>query len=98
MTKVILTQDQSYISVNGSIKFGKKGDTIDSDTKFLTFIKGKFTTVSGKVEDPKKLDKPIEKMNKLELIELLKTTNTDISDEELENMTKAQIIELIQEA
>jgi len=98
MTKVILNQDQSYISVNGSIKFGKKGSTIDADTKFLTFIKGKFTSAIVKVSEPKKPEKLIEKMNKAELIELLKTTNIVISDEDLEIMTKAQIIELIQEA
>lgn len=91
MTKVILNQDQSYISVEGTIKFGKKGSTINADDKFLTFIKGKFASASEKV------DKPIDKMNKVELIELLKTTNTDISEEDLEIMTKAQIIKLIQE-
>lgn len=96
MTKVILNQDQSYISVKGTIKFGKKGSIIDADDKFLTFIKGKFAPVSEKVDKP--IDKPIDKMNKVELIGLLRTTSTDISEEDLEIMTKAQIIELIQEA
>lgn len=100
MTKVILKADQSYIDINGNIKFGKKDSLINVDNTFLPLIRGKYELPSEKKEEPIKPDKPtkpVDKMNKTELVEFIKGLDIDMTDEELEQKTKAQLVKLINE-
>lgn len=66
--KVRLNCDQRYINVMGGIYFGKKGEVIDVDVLFARHIQGKYTPVKDEVEKPESDEKPLEKMNKAELI------------------------------
>lgn len=113
MTKIILKQDQSYISAAGGVKFGKAGAQVDADNKFLLFIKGRYELCSqlaaeatefGSADEldagiangtVKTTEKPINQMNKTELIELARANGIEHTDEEFGEMTKAQIKELI---
>jgi len=101
MTKIILKVDQSYVAINGGIKFGKKDSCVNADNSFLPFIMGKYCLPNevkeDKLEIAKSEVKPINKMNKVELMEVIKLLEIDISDEELMAKTKAQLMELINE-
>lgn len=98
MTKIILNQDQHYICPIGQIKCGKKGDCVDVDDSFLQHIEGKYDLPEDVEEgEGGSLDKPLNKMNKAELIEVVKSKDIEMSDDELEKATKAQLVAIIEE-
>lgn len=98
MTKVILKQDQHYICPIGQIKCGVEGDCVDVDDSFLQHIDGKYDLPEDVEEGEwESTDKPLNKMNKAELIEVVKSKDIEMSDEELEKATKAQLVAIIEE-
>ena len=98
MTNIILNQDQYYIDVVGQIKCAKKGDKVDVDDSFLQLIEGKYDLLDEvDDEDDGAGDKPLNKMNKAELIEVVKSKEIEMSDEELDKATKAQLVAIIEE-
>ena len=97
MTNVILNQDQYYICPMGQIKCAKAGESVDVDDSFLTLIDGKYDLPEDvEDEDDGAGDKPLNKMNKAELIEVVKSKEIEMSDEELEKSTKAQLVAIIE--
>lgn len=98
MTKVILNQDQHYICPIGQIKCGKEGENVDVDDSFLQHIEGKYDLPEDVEEgEGESLGKPLNKMNKAELIEVIKSKEIEMSDEDLEKATKAQLVAKIEE-
>lgn len=98
MTKIILNQDQHYICPFGQIKCGKKDETVDADDSFLQLIDGKYDLPEDvEDEDDGAGSKPLNKMNKAELIEVIKSKEIEMSDEDLEKATKAQLVAKIEE-
>ena len=98
MTKVILNQDQHYICPVGQIKCGKEGDSVDVDDSFLQHIEGKYDLPEDVQDEEDGLgSKPLNKMNKAELIEVIKSKEIEMSDEDLEKATKAQLVAKIEE-
>jgi len=98
MTNVILNQDQHYIDNMGQIKCAKKGDTVDVEESFLQLIDGKYDLPEEvEDEDDGAGSKPLNKMNKAELIEVIKSKEIEMSDEDLEKATKAQLVAKIEE-
>ena len=97
--KVKLLQDQYYIAAAGGRQCGKKGDIVDIDPLFAKHIREKYEVVKGAKEDEgdngEKTEKPLDKMNKAELVEKVKALGLDVTDEEIEAMTKAEIIKVI---
>ena len=98
MTKVILNQDQHYICPIGQIKCGKEGDCVDVDNSFLPHIEGKYD-LSDNIDkgEGEPSNKPLSKMNKAELIAVIKSKEIEMSHEDLENATKAQLVAKIEE-
>lgn len=94
--KIKLKQDQSYISIKGGVFFGFKGDIVDADDAFVNLIAGKYEIAKEKEEKTEK-EKPLEKMNKGELVEKAKELGIELSEKEIETMTKANIIDKINE-
>lgn len=96
MAKVILIQDQLYISNKNDIKAGKKNSLVDVDDKFLVLIKGKYKPYKEEEQQQEPIiEKPLEKMNKSELVKEAIKNGIKLSDEEFESLTKAKIIELL---
>lgn len=99
--KVVLKQDQRYIEKKGGIKTGKKGEIIDIEPSFFKLISGKCEIApSNKDEAEKKEDeneKEFSKMNKEQLRAELSAKGVTLSDEDYENITKADIIEMLEE-
>lgn len=102
--KVKLLNAQHYITVAGAIKCGNKGDVVDVDPKFLKLINGKYELAKGEVQedgddenDKKPVEKPLDKMNKEELVAKAKSVGIELEDAQFEEMTKAQITEAIKE-
>jgi len=93
MTTVKLNKDQWYLDKIGEKKFGKSGSIIDVDDSFFRLIKG---VCSEAKEQEAEKTKPLNKMNKAELIEYAETLDIQISKDEAESMTKADIIQTIQ--
>lgn len=97
--KVKLNKDQYYLAATGGRYCGKKGDIVDIDPLFAKHIRENYDIVKSIADEEKekneKLEKPLEKMNKAELIEKVKALGLDVTDEETEAMTKAEIIKVI---
>ena len=97
--KVKLKKDQYYLAAGGGRYCGKKGDIVDIDPLFAKHIRENYDVVKNVEDEEKekseKLEKPLEKMNKAELIEKVKSLGLDVTDEETEAMTKAEIIKII---
>ena len=94
--KVKLKQDNHYISETGSQKFGYKDQVVNIDPLFHKHI----TLICEIVADKEEIEpeeKPLNKMNKDELVEKAKEVGLDYSDEDYEKFTKADITKLIQE-
>ena len=94
--KVKLKQDNYYISETGSQKFGHKGQVVNIDPLFHKHITLICEIVADK-EEKEPEEKPLNKMNKDELVEKAKEVGLDYSDEDYEKFTKADITKLIQE-
>ena len=94
--KVKLLQDNGYVSETEGNKFGLKGEIVNIDPLFLKFIKDKCEIVASDEED-KKAEKPLEKMNKQELVAKGKEVELDLTDEDYEKLSKADIMKLIQD-
>lgn len=101
--KVKLKQAQHYVTVVGAIKCGKKDEIVDVDPTFLKLINGKYELAKGEVEEDsengkdEKPEKPLDKMNKEELVAKAKSVGIELDDAQFEEMTKAQITEAIKE-
>jgi len=95
--KVKLNQDQRYIAENGGIRFGKKGETVAIDALFYKLISDVCTPVKSEEKEEEKEEKPLDKMNKSELREKAAEVGVNMTDEEFDAYTKADIIRLIQE-
>lgn len=94
--KIKLNTDQHYIEADGGIHFGKKGEIVNIDPLFAKLIRDKFSIVKNEEEDEDdKTEKPLDKMNKAELTAKIKELGIDITDEEIEAMTKAELIKII---
>lgn len=96
--KVKLKQDQYYLAATGGRFCGKKGDIVDIDPLFAKHIRDKYEVIKTDAKEEEKTpkeEKPLEKMNKTELIEKVKKLGLDVTDEELDAMTKAEIIKVI---
>ena len=94
--QVNLKQDNYYLSETEGQKFGKKGEIINIDPLFYKHIKGICEIVKGNSEK-KPDEKPLDKMNKAELVEKAKEIGLEYTDDEYEAFNKADIIKLIQE-
>lgn len=92
--KVKLKAEQYYIGVEGGIHFGKKDEVVDIDSLFIKHIKGKYEIVNEVKQAP---EKPLAQMNKKELVEKCATMGIEFSDDDIEGLTKAQLIEIINE-
>lgn len=95
--QVKLKQDNYYLSETEGQKFGKKGEIINIDPLFYKHIKGICEIVKGNSEEKKHDEKPLDKMNKAELVEKAKEIGLEYTDDEYEAFNKADIIKLIQE-
>ena len=94
--KIKLNADQHYIAADGGIHFGKNGEIVNIDPLFAKLIRDKFSIVKNAEEDEDdKTEKPLDKMNKAELTAKIKELGIDITDEEIEAMTKAELIKII---
>ena len=96
--KIKLNADQHYIAADGGIHFGKKGEIVNIDPLFAKLIRDKFSIVKNEEEEEDeddKTEKPLDKMNKAELTAKIKELGIDITDEEIEAMTKAELIKII---
>jgi len=98
MTTVKLNKDQWYLDKIGEKKFGKSGSIIDVDDSFFRLIKGVCSEAKEQEAEEQEAEKtkPLNKMNKAELIEYAETLDIQISKDEAESMTKADIIQTIQ--
>lgn len=95
--KIKLKQDQYYIAVDGGKYFGKKGDIINVCPIFAKLIRDKYElvkTAEPEQDEPKK-EKPLDKMNKAELITYAQKVGADYTDDEFEAMTKAELTKII---
>lgn len=95
--QVKLKRDNYYLSETEGQKFGKKGEIINIDPLFYKHIKGICEIAKGNSEEKKLDEKPLDKMNKAELVEKAKDVGLEYTDEEYEAFNKADIIKLIQE-
>lgn len=99
--KVKLLQDQHYINPIGAQYCGFAGEIVDVDELFLKLIDGKYEEVVEVEDDDNdndKLDeKPLDRMNKAELVEKAISVGIEKTEEEFEAMKKADIIKLIEE-
>lgn len=94
--KIKLNADQYYIAVEGGIYFGEKGKVVDIDPLFAKLIRDKFSIVKSEEKDENEnVEKPLDKMNKAELAAKMKELGIDVTDEEIEAMTKAELIKVI---
>ena len=95
--RVKLLQDQYYVSETDGNKFGKKDEIVNIDPLFYKLISAKCKPVKNdeQKQDEKSEEKPLDKMNKVELVEKAKTIGLELTQEEIEAMTKADIIKLI---
>ena len=95
--QVKLLQDQYYVSETDGNKFGKKDEIVNIDPLFYKLISTKCKPVKNdeQKQDEKSEEKPLDKMNKVELVEKAKTVGLELTQEEIEAMTKADIIKLI---
>lgn len=93
--KVKLNTDQHYIAADGGIHFGKKGEVVNIDPLFAKLIRDKFSIVKNEEDEGNKPEKPLDKMNKAELTAKIKELGIDITDEEIEAMSKAELIKII---
>ena len=88
--QVKLKRDNYYLSETEGQKFGKKGEIINIDPLFYKHVK-------GNSEEKEPDEKPLDKMNKAELVEKAKEVGLEYTDDEYEAFNKADIIRLIQE-
>ena len=95
--QVKLKQDNYYLSETEGQKFGKKGEIINIDPLLYKHIKGICEIVKGNSEEKKPDEKPLGKMNKVELVEKAKEIGLEYTDDEYEAFNKVDIIKLIQE-
>ena len=95
--KVKLKQDQYYIGADGGRYFGAKGSTIDICPNFAKLIRDKYEVIKNQESEKEnaKIDKPLEKMNRQELIAKIKELGIDVTDDEIEAMTKSELIKVI---
>lgn len=95
--RVKLLQDQHYVSENDGNKFGKKDEIVNIDPLFYKLISNVCKPVKNeeKEKDEKPAEKSLDKMNKQELINKAKEIGLDLTDEQIEAMTKADIIKVI---
>lgn len=94
--QVKLTQDQYYVSETDGNKFGKKGEIVNIDPLFHKLISDVCTPVKIEEEKEEKQDeKPLERMNKAELIAKAEELELGLTAEETDAMNKADIIKLI---
>ena len=98
--KVKLLKDQYYLAAAGGRYCGKKGEIVDLDPLFAKHIRENYEVVKGSAKEDEdageiKNEKPLDKMNKAELTEKAKALGVDLTDEEIEGMTKAEIIKVI---
>ena len=93
--KVKLKQDQYYLAAAGGRYCGKKDQIVDIDPLFAKHIRDKYTVVKDESGEEKPQEKPLDKMNKAELTAKIKELGLDITDEEIEAMTKAELIKVI---
>lgn len=93
--KIKLNTDQHYIAADGGIHFGKKGEVVNIDPLFAKLIRDKFSIVKNEEDENNKPEKSLDKMNKAELTAKIKELGIDITDEEIEAMSKAELIKII---
>lgn len=92
--QVKLTQDQYYVSETDGNKFGKKDEIVNIDPLFHKLIADVCTPVKIK-EEQQQDEKPLERMNKAELIAKAEELELGLTAEETDAMNKADIIKLI---
>ena len=69
--QVKLKRDNYYLSETEGQKFGKKGEIINIDPLFYKHIKGICEIVKGNSDEKKPDEKPLDKMNKADIIKLI---------------------------
>lgn len=95
MTKIILKQDQFYVSELSENKFGKKGSCVNVEESFLKLIKGKYEIFEERQEQDLNPKKPLSNMNKTELISFAKKSGIKLSNNKFDDLTKAKIMDLL---
>jgi hypothetical protein len=93
--QVKLRRTQRYISADGTVKTGNKGDIVNVAREFYKHISKVCEIVIEKKEEPKK--KPLDKMNKEELLQEVKALGIELTDEQKEDTKKADLIALIED-
>lgn len=94
--KVRLKQDQFYVSEANGNRFGKKDEVVNIDPLFHKLIADVCVPVKlDEKEDKKSEEKPLEKMNKNELIAKAADLELGLTQEQIDAMNKADIIKLI---
>lgn len=92
--QVKLTQDQYYVSETDGNKFGKKDEIVNIDPLFHKLIADVCVPVKIK-EEQKQDEKPLEKMNKAELIAKAEELELGLTQEQIDAMSKTDIIKVI---
>lgn len=81
--KIKLKRNQYYVGVENGCHFGKKGEIVNVDPLFVKLIKGAYEVVAeDKEQVPEK--KPLEKMNKEELVAETRRVGIELADEDIE--------------
>lgn len=93
--QVKLNRTQRYISANGTVKTGNKGDIVNIAREFYRHIAKFCEVVIEKKDEPKK--KPLDKMNKEELLKEVKELGIELTEEQVEETKKADLIKLIED-
>lgn len=91
--QVKLTQDQYYVSETDGNKFGKKDEIVNIDPLFHKLIANVCTPV--KIKEERQNEKPLERMNKAELIAKAEELELGLTQEQIDAMSKADIIKVI---
>lgn len=97
--KVKLLKDNYYVSETDGNKFGKKDEVINIDSLFYKLISDICKPVkmdeAEEKEEKKNNKKPLDKMNKAELIAKAEELELGLTEEQTDAMSKADIIKLI---
>lgn len=97
--KVKLTRNQYYVSETDGNQFGKKDEIVNIDPLFYKLISEHCTPVKIQEDEEKDAgqtkEKPLDKMNKTELIQKAESLELGLTQEQTDAMNKADIIKLI---
>ena len=98
--KIKLKRAQMYIAADGATVVGKKGDIVDAKEDFCKLLPHDAFEKAKENEDDKTkaASKPLEQMNKADLIKLAAEKGLEQKPAELQKLTNAQIVDLIKAA